>query len=214
MRGETMVKNGGIRGTALGMTLLAVLMISGCDDEERAPQGDVGGVPVTFAVDLQRGYVMEMSSEQWDEPAPFFHPHPYFGGPGPYYHHPAPFGYDDPWFVDEPVDVRLIAGDGPAEANLFRVPLHHGTNLFTVPVRPGRTVTMTVMVRGGREGWEGVGHFTVSDRANQVAHLRLAPEGPSLVVTADGLAAPGMATGTVGGVVGTTGSATAAAPVR
>jgi hypothetical protein len=204
MRQET--KGGRGRFQAAAALACALVFLAGCD-EERAPVGDAGGTPVTFAVELVRGYVTEMSEERfepvWTPPPPYWY-RPGFGPPRPGYP-PGPW-WGDPGF-DQPVDVQLIAGDGPAEANLFRLHLHRGVNLVTVSVRPGRTVTLTVMVRGGREGWEGVGHFTVGNGVNQVAHLRLAPEGPALIVTQD---APAVGTVTAGGVVGTEPAATSA----
>jgi hypothetical protein len=169
---------------------LAVSALIGCGREPR-PLGEPGGVPVRFSVDFSSAYLHGMSrpstySSMFIEP-PFGYAYPYGDSRYRYFGRGYARGgwiYRDP-FWDEPqfTDLYLLGGDAPAEAGIFRTALRGGHSEFDVFIRPGREVTLTTTARGGREGWEAVGHFTVADRPGQVVQLSLTAEGPRMAVT-------------------------------
>jgi hypothetical protein len=170
---------------------LAVALV-GCG--ETRPRGEPGGIPVAFSIDFDWSY-LDHVTRPGPAPAPVFVPAPYYpyGGYGPRYYGAGRYhgyhGYGGPYF-GEPwyghsgyLDVSLLAGDGPVEAGVFRVPLASGRTDFAAPIRPGHVVTLTVQARGDLEGWEAVGHFTAADRPGQRVYLSLSPAGPRMAVT-------------------------------
>jgi len=172
--------------TALVLAAVAVTL-AGCGAPPRA-QGDAGGVPVTFTVEISPDYVAGMSV-----PAPYlrpplfvhdlsFHHYGHFGhnghrhyghrhfGPGSY---PAFWGYGyDPFYDVQPTVVAVLAGDGPGQDQLFRAEVYPRLESFTVPVRAGRQITLTLQVSGSRSGWESLGTFTAADRPGQLIAVR------------------------------------------
>jgi hypothetical protein len=169
---------------AVGLALLA-----GCG--EVRPRGEAGGIPVAFVVDTDWSYLDGFASLA--APSPLYVPAPYhaYRYHGPVRHRPygyagaGPYWYDpDPFYAQQPTTaVYLLGGDGPAEAGVFRMPLDRRHEEFTVPIRAGHVVTLTVQARGAREGWEAVGHFTAADHPGQRVHLSLLREGPRMEVT-------------------------------
>jgi hypothetical protein len=166
---------------------VAGLILAGCG--ETRPQGDPGGVPVAFAVHLESGYLSSMSMTSALPSTGLINPHPYYRpyyAPGRRYYnrsYSGPYYYYDTdpfWYAPAYTDVYLLAGDGPGQGRLFRVTLDREETTFTVPIRPGHEVTLTVQVHGYRDGWEAVGHFTASGMPSQHVNLALSPEGPQL----------------------------------
>lgn len=175
---------------AVALMALMVLALVGCG-EPRTPAGDPGGVPVAFVVQLEQGYVRGMSSAVSSSMRPLgprghWHVHRHgdpryrhFGRRETWVYHVDP----DPWHEPQFTDVYLLAGDGPAEAGLFRTALPGGERRFSVPIRPGRVVTLTIQARGAREGWEAVGHFTATGEPGQEVALALTADGPRMTVS-------------------------------
>ena len=183
--------------------LLSVLVVvSGCGSRTPAPLGDPGGVALEVTIDFTWQYLDTMS--QW-RPAPEstavviapdplwiglpygLHLHSRFGRgygygsgwrggfAGPVFGY-YEVGYPDPGYQN----VFLLAGDGPAEAQLFHQRLRPGRHHFRVFIRPGRTVTLSVQAVGNREGWVVIGHFTSADRDGGRLHIELDAEGSAL----------------------------------
>ncbi len=176
----------------LTIVIAIAIASAGCGDHR--PLGEPGGVPVTVVVDLEPGYVQGMSRPSARGYAPvsgFLEPDPWcqpYGSASRYRYYgraypERPFFRHDP-FWDEPrfTDLYLLGGDGPAEAGVFRQPIGSGHDEFTVTIRSGHVVTLSVQARGDRDGWEAVGHFTAADRPGQRVVVTLSGEGPRVVV--------------------------------
>jgi hypothetical protein len=114
--------------------------------------GDSGGVPVAFDVHLDRAFVRGMRNRQG---RPSVGAGASFGSGGY-----SSFG-TGVGLSFSATDVYLLGGDGIAEGQVFRQELRWGDNAFTVPLAPGRTITLTIRVEGGREGWESIGSYII-----------------------------------------------------
>jgi hypothetical protein len=182
------------------------LLATGCGGPRQLTlAGDPDGVLVELSVTLGRNFVRDLKNRGPGGPQvvvyerlgpAFYRPYPYRYGP---YHrghyHYAP-GYYDPYWDGgvwvsgpAPTTVHLLAGDGPAEARLFRAELDYGENRLFVPVKPGRKVVLTVQAYGGLDGWEEVGSFTADNRPGQVVVLDL-KEHPARIGVQDPPAPP------------------------
>jgi hypothetical protein len=176
--------------TICGVLVLATL-IAGCGDQRAV--GDPGGVPVEFAVRLESAFLSEYhrgGSSYVGFGVGHVHSDPW------HHHHP---GFHDPWdpwwggsYADGPYGSTptLLAGDGPSQGQLFRRHLSFGDNRFTIPVRAGRTVTLTFQVDGDYQGWETLGEFVAADRPGQVVTVSLTRDGVKLAATAPADVAP------------------------
>jgi hypothetical protein len=177
---------GAARDLAAALILAATVALCGCG--ARRPLGQADGIPVSFVVHLQAGYLEGMSVIVPTAPPMFLEPDPWYGsssrfryyGRRPYGH--SPFLADPFWSEPGYTTIVLAGGDAPREAGLFRTHISFGEDRFDVLIRPGREVTLTVQVRGGREGWETIGHFTSVDRPGQRVEITLAADGPKMVV--------------------------------
>lgn len=76
----------------------------------------------------------------------------------------------------------LLGGAHPGEAGSFRRSLKWGETRFTIPLRSGRTVTLTAQAEGGRQGWETVGECIISAPAADEIDLVLDATGAHLQV--------------------------------
>lgn len=141
-----------------------VLALTACG--QARPTGDAGGVPLTVQVVLVRTYANELAHVQTSTTVvgPSWGPADGPSRSDPYFERNG-LG-DAGWSrrYDEPrLQPWLLAGDGPREGRLFRVALDWGQTDFTVPVRAGRTVVLTLQTHGDRDAWEEVGRFTMPD---------------------------------------------------
>jgi hypothetical protein len=154
-----------LAGFVVALTIL--LGGIGCGTREYAIHGDPDGVPVTLSVTFQasaipaiaskNGFIRTIIVEREDPfigPRRHLDPFPCHSGFGTRYQ-PA-------------TRAVLLAGDGPAQAQLMRVGLEDGANSLAIPIRAGRTVTLTLQTYGGWEGWTQVGKFTVNEQARVV----------------------------------------------
>ena len=151
---------------------IVALVFAGCGQKRRF--GDEDGVPTAFSVTLERGFVADMRNRQGRVGVG--------GGVG--------FGSGGSVVGTgvgvsfSPTAVYLVGGDQPGGAQVFRKELSWGENAFTVPLRAGRELHLTVQAQGGREGWESVGVVTIPADPGAVVRLNLASDGPHASVVA------------------------------
>ncbi|MBA3709052.1 MAG: hypothetical protein H0W83_09565 [Planctomycetes bacterium] len=182
--------------------LVLALFAAGCG--QTRPLGEPGGLPVAFTVQLDTGYLEGMSHQVARMGPVFMDPDPwyaadrssrfrYYGRGAGMYHRPM---FADPFWAEPGfTDLILAGGDAPMETGVFRTVLSGGENRFEVLIRPGHAVTLTVLARGDRDGWEAIGHFTAADRPGQRVDITLSSVGPTMSVippalTAEADAAP------------------------
>ena len=151
-----------------------VLLLTACGDRQPSARinGDADGVPVTVTAIFDRealpalaqgaGFTRTVVIERDAWADPFW----------PQHHH-----HHHPWhgrgFAYEPVTtLTLLIGDGPAEAQALRARLVPGTNTWSVPLRPGRPVVISLQTDGGREGWREIGRFTAAPGLSVTVHLQ------------------------------------------
>jgi hypothetical protein len=175
------------------------LVLAGCGGPyHRTARGDSDGVPVRIEVEISRQFVRDLPNRGPGGREYVVYNHGLYSGWWGGYGHPGYYGYRPPgyryrydpfWYSDvywtgpAPTAVYLLGGDGPGQARLLRTELDYGVNLIDVPVRPGRTVTLTVQAYGGHEGWETIGSFTAADRPGQVVRLDLTEHAPIMRIT-------------------------------
>lgn len=191
-----------MRGATTALILAVTLALVGCGGPyHRVAKGDTDGVPVRLEVEISRDFVRDLANRGPGGREVVAYNHGFYtgwwGGYGHHGHAHCPPGYRyryDPfwysnvyWTGPAPTAVYLLGGDGPGQARLLRTELGYGLNLIDLPVRPGRTVTLTVQAYGGDEGWEAVGTFTAADKPGQVVKLDLKEHAPQLrVINPDG----------------------------
>ena len=151
--------------------LAAAGLLAACGAKRRF--GDEDGVPIAFAVTLERGFVADMRNRQGRVGVG--------GGVG--------FSSGGGSAVGTGVGlsfsattVYLLGGEQSGGAQVFRKEIGWGENTFTVPLRAGRELALTVQVQGGREGWEAIGTVTVPADPAAVIRVDLGGAGPSLGV--------------------------------
>jgi hypothetical protein len=151
----------------------ALLCICSCGKPRRF--GDEGGVPATFTVHLERAFVGGMKNRQ---------ARPSLGvgaGIGSGGH--SSFGTGVGLTFSSTV-VHILGGEEPGSGNVFIKEIEWGDNTFTVPLTPGRTLTLSVEASGGREGWESIGTLTVPQESGSEIHLDLTESGGTATVRA------------------------------
>ncbi len=149
--------------------------------------GDPDGVPITFGVayardvldtlipsgpGFTRTVVVEPAFSPWHDPYPFHHHHGGWQGEG---------FLSTPMAYEPSTTLFLLAGDGPAQAQVFRLRLAEPSTSFSVAIRPGRRVIVTLQASGGREGWQEIGEFTAAP--DQLVRVTLDANGPRLETT-------------------------------
>ena len=133
--------------TSLALFILISLLFifSACGEPRRF--GDVGGVPVTVTVHIERAFVSGMENRQ---------ARPSVG---------AGAGFSSGGMSSmglgvglsfSSTQVYIVGGDNVGQANIFRQEIKWGDNSFTVPLAASRTLHLSVQVEGGRRGWEAL----------------------------------------------------------
>ncbi len=153
------------------MLIATVVLLAGCGPTRR--YGDDQGIPVAFAVQLDRAFVRAMENRQW---RPSVGAGASYGSDG-HSSHGVGVGLSF-----SSTQVYLLGGEGPAESQVFRQELGWGDNAFTVPLAPGRVLHLTVMARGGREGWEAIGSITVPKAIDPRVRITLDSRGGSIAL--------------------------------
>ena len=136
--------------------IVCIVLLSACGGKRQ--MGDVGGAPVEFEVLLERPFVAAMENRQarlGGHVGTSVGSHGSSTGLG--------FGLSF-----SSTNVYLYAGDKAGQANVFRKKLNWGDNHFMIPMNPERTVVFSVVVSGGRSGWEAIGDYTVKASDNGV----------------------------------------------
>ena len=142
-------------------------LLSSCGGSRQ--MGDIGGTPVEFTVDLDRSFVSAMENRQGRLGASAGMT---VGSGGT--RTGLGFGLS---FTS--TSVYLYGGNAPGQANVFRKKISWGSNEFTIPMNVGRKVVFTVVVSGGRRGWESVGSYQVKAGDNAL-HISLVETGSSI----------------------------------
>jgi hypothetical protein len=161
------------------------MVLAGCGSSPpraHRPIGDPGGVAIRFTVDFTWQYLDTMGPLVTAYPSTYVAPSPYDGTPTVYYS----AGYQH---------VFLLAGNGPAEDEVFHRRIHPGHHAFVALVNPGRTVTLSIQADGNRTGWKVIGHFTAAGQDGGRVHIILDADGSVLQVfpPAELAAGPGTA---------------------
>ncbi len=163
---------------AIACIACLALTAVGCGQKRR--YGDDGGVPTAFAVTVEKAFVADMQNRQGRVGV---------GGGVGFGSGGASSGVGV-GVSFSPTVVNLLGGEQSGGAQVFRQELSWGENTFAVPLTPGRELTLTVQVQGGREGWEGIGSVTIPEQPGSVVTVRLLASGPS-VSAAPAPAVPG-----------------------
>ena len=148
------------------MLKLKMLIVVGCFMGLTAcggsrQMGDIGGVPVEFEVLLERPFVAAMENKQarlGASAGATVGSHGTSTGIG--------FGLSF-----QSTNVYLYGGNKAGQANIFRKKLKWGDNHFTIPMNVKRKAVFSVVVSGGRSGWEAIGDYTVKNAGNAVRVL-------------------------------------------
>ncbi|MBA3686140.1 MAG: hypothetical protein H0W72_13005 [Planctomycetes bacterium] len=133
-----------------------------------------GGPGFSRNVVVQSGYY---AGGPWGDP---------FGHPWHHHHHHH-HGWYGHGFVGAPLayepstSLSLLAGDGPAQAQLFRLRVSESSESFSLPIRAGRRVVVTLQASGGRQGWQVLGEFDAAP--GQIVRISLDGSGPRLSIT-------------------------------
>jgi hypothetical protein len=157
-RGLRLRKSKNKKGTdimRLSLSLMSVpiflIALTSCGTPPRF--GDEQGIPVQIQVELDRSVTKNMENRQARPSA----------GAG--------VGFSSGGATSTGVGVGLsfssttvylVGGDNIGQGNVFRKELKWGANSFSVPLAAGRTIHLSVVVEGGRRGWEVVGSTVIS----------------------------------------------------
>jgi hypothetical protein len=162
-----------MRLTALSCLAVLVLVGTSACGAKRA-EGDAGGRPVAFHVTLERAFVSTMERRVSTGVGV---------GTGISSSGASHMGVGLGVGFSS-TQVYLLGGSGSGSASAFRKPLSWGTTDFTVPLTPGRQLTLTVQCEGGRQGWESLGTITIPE-AEGAARVRvdLVASGPAVQAT-------------------------------
>ncbi len=130
------------------MLALLAFIVSGCGEPRR--HGDNDGQPVAFHVRVEPAFMSTMADRS-------AHPSVALG---------ASSGRGIGLAVGVTMadtDVYLLGDDRPGKEQVFRQRLLWGNNDFTIPLKPGRTLSLTIEATGARQGWESIGTLTIPD---------------------------------------------------
>jgi hypothetical protein len=148
------------------LPLLALL----CSCGEPRRYGDVDGIPVTVSATVERAFFKHMENRQGRPSAGIG-----FGASSSG-HTSSGVGVGLSFSTTQ---VYLVGGDAVGQSNIFSKEVRWGTNSFTVPLTPGRTLHLTAIVEGGRRGWEAIGTVTVPTSAPTIT-ISLTVDGVSI----------------------------------
>jgi hypothetical protein len=157
----------------LAVLALVALACASCGQPRR--YGDEGGVPVAFQVAVDKAFFSSMRNHQ-------------VGGvvgaggswsPG----YGAGFGTGvGVGITFTTTSVYILGGEGVGQADVFRQEVKWGDNHFTVPLKPGHVINLSVHAEGGRQGWEVLGPITVPAGADPRLSIALGADGPKVTV--------------------------------
>ena len=156
----------------LGFALVALCLLAGCGEKRR--YGDDGGTSVAFRVTLDRAFVSEMANRQGRVGVGV--------GAGVSSGGGSSIGTGVGLSFSS-TTVYLVGGDGPGQGQVFRHELQWGENAFAVPLKPGRTLHLTIQVEGGRQGWEALGQVEIPSAPQPQVQALLNAGGPKLSVS-------------------------------
>ncbi|MBA3549044.1 MAG: hypothetical protein H0X45_04075 [Planctomycetes bacterium] len=176
-----------MRSALIALSLPLIIALAGCG-QQRA-QGDPDGVPVAFTVRVDPAFVADYHRGGASTYVGFHHHHHHHSR---YRSDPWHHGWHDPWdswyggsgYVgSEPTTLVLLGGDGPTQAQVFRKRIAFGDNDFVIPIRAGRSVTLSFQADGGIEGWETLGTVSIGDQPGQVVAVAMTADGVTLTAT-------------------------------
>jgi hypothetical protein len=151
------------------------LVAGGCGAPAR-PEGDVGGMPVTFVIQADEAFFSRMSDHTVTSSSGIgVGLGGGGGGGGMGVGLGLGIGYHS-------TTASLLGGAHPGEAGSFRRRLGWGTTCFTVPLNVGRHIVLTAQAEGGRTGWETIGEFTVANPAADEVEVTLDASGSKISV--------------------------------
>lgn len=155
------------------MTITAILVSLLCAScGESRSEGDADGIPVTFVIHTDQAFFSRMADHRATVSSGVGVG---LGSGGMSTGLGLGIGFQG-------TSAYLLGGPHPGEAGSFRRALDWGETRFTVPLRSGRTVTLTAQAEGGRQGWETVGEFTVGAPAADEVDLVLDADGAHLKI--------------------------------
>ena len=155
--------------TTFTVILVALCLIAGCGGKRR--YGDEGGTSVAFRVALDRAFVSDMKNRQGRVGVGV--------GAGVSSGGGSSIGTGVGLSFSS-TTVYLVGGDGPGQGQVFRQELEWGENAFAVPLKPGRTLHLTIQVEGGRQGWEALGSVDIPTAPQPSVVAVLNAGGPQL----------------------------------
>ncbi len=142
------------------------LMLGGCTGRG---QGDGGGEAVRMQVHLERAFTRHLHNHSWT-----------FGASaGGAYGVPMAAGVGVAFTT---TTVSLIGGTEPGGAEIFLHDLSWGDQGFTVPLTPGRSLYLSVLVEGGHRGLVALGRIVVPPSQHALIGIRLGTDGARMVV--------------------------------
>ncbi len=150
----------GFAVSGLTVLALAALVLSGCGEPRR--HGDVDGQPVAFQVRLEPAFLATMVDHSARSGVMVG------SGPG---------GGIALGVAVADTEVYLLGDDRPRKERVFRQKLVWGNNDFAIPLKPGRTLSLTVEATGSRQGWDAIGTLTVPDPLGGKIGIRLDERG-------------------------------------
>lgn len=153
----------------LFLVIGGLALLTACGEPRRF--GDIGGVPTTVRVTLDRAFVSGMQNRQ-ARVGVGVGAAVSSGG-----HSSVGTGIG---LSFSSTTVYLLGGENTSEAQIFRKEVKWGESTFTVPLTPGRTLHLTVQVQGGREGWEAIGSVVIPATANPTVTIGLSDAGAHL----------------------------------
>ena len=155
----------------IGATFFLLLM-AGCGEPRRF--GDTDGTPTAFSVSLDRAFVNGFENRQG---------RPSVGAGVGFSSGGGSYSGAGVGFTFSTTQVYLLGGDNIGQGEVFRQELKWGENSFSVPLKPGRTLHLTVMAEGGRRGWEGVGSLVAPQDTAPAVHIELGAQGGKITTT-------------------------------
>lgn len=150
----------------------AALVLTGCGEPRR--YGDTDGTPTAFTVSLDRAFVNGFENRQG---------RPSVGAGVGFSSGGGSYSGAGVGFTFSTTQVYLLGGDNLGQGEVFRQELKWGENSFSVPLKPGRTLHLTVTAEGGRRGWEGVGSLLVPQDAAPAVRIELGAQGGKITTT-------------------------------
>lgn len=150
----------------VSVAALTLAVVAGCGQSRR--QGDPNGEAVTVVVRLDPAFLHDLRTHTASTQ-----------GAGASSAVPIGSHFGVPLTA---TTVSLLGGDAPGEAQIFWHELAWGETRFTVPLRPGRIVTLTLKAEGGHQGLADCGTLVIPRAAGVEVDLRLDAAGERLAL--------------------------------